>query len=74
MGISGRMELGKLGVGAGADLCVFDPSAQWEFLPENMLSRGRNTPFTGWQFKGRTIMTVFGGNIVYERETSSRKE
>jgi dihydroorotase len=60
---------GTLGAGAVADLCLFDPDEQWEFVPEHMLSRGRNTPFAGWQFKGRTVMTVFTGNIVFERET-----
>ena len=59
---------GTLGVGAVADLCLFDPEAQWEFAPEHMLSRGRNTPFAGWQFTGRTIMTIFAGKIVFERQ------
>ena len=62
---------GSLEIGAGADLCLFDPDVQWEFATEQMRSRGRNTPFAGWQFKGRTIMTIFGGEIVFEREKPS---
>jgi dihydroorotase len=59
--------VGTLVTGAIADLCLFDPDEQWEFSAQDMHSRGRNTPFTGWQFKGRTVMTIFGGDIVFER-------
>ena len=62
------VEAGTLGVGAVADLCLFNPDEEWEFAAQHMHSRGHNTPFTGWQFKGRTVMTVFSGNIVFERE------
>ena len=62
--------VGTLEVGAGADLCLFDPNVQWEFATEHMRSRGHNTPFVGWQFKGRTVMTIFGGEVVFEREKS----
>jgi dihydroorotase len=59
---------GTLGVGAAADVCLFNPDEVWELIPEQMQSRGRNTPFTGWQFKGRAVMTIFDGKIVFERE------
>jgi len=62
--------VGTLGVGAIADLCLFDPNEHWEFTPSAMHSRGRNTPFAGWQFKGRAVMTIFTGNIVFERGDS----
>lgn len=61
------MDLGTLSVGAAADLCLFNPDEEWELLPELMQSRGRNTPFAGWQFTGRTVMTVYNGRIVFER-------
>ena len=54
-------EAGTLGIGAGADLCLIDPDVQWEFAAEHMVSRGRNTPFAGWQFKGRPVMTILAG-------------
>jgi dihydroorotase-like cyclic amidohydrolase len=34
-----------------------------------MQSRGRNSPFGGWQFTSRVVMTIFKGNIVFERGT-----
>jgi dihydroorotase len=60
-------KLGTLGVGTVADLCLFDPNEEWEFAAAHMHSRGHNTPFLGWQFKGRIVMTVFGGDVVFER-------
>ena len=63
------LESGALGVGAAADVCLFNPDEDWELIPEHMLSRGRNTPFGGWQFKGRAVMTIFNGEIVFERKT-----
>ena len=64
------MELGTLGAGAAADVCLFNPDEAWELEPERMKSCGRNTPFYGWQFKGRAVMTVYSGKIVFEREAA----
>jgi dihydroorotase len=50
-----------------ADICVFDPEAVWRLQPETMLSRGKNSPFIGWEFTGRTAYTVVGGKLVYRR-------
>ena len=63
------LEGGTLSVGAAADVCLFNPDENWELTTEHMLSRGRNTPFAGWHFKGRTTLTIFNGEIVYERKT-----
>jgi dihydroorotase len=59
---------GTLSVGTAADVCLFNPDEAWELIPEQMQSRGRNTPFTGWQFTGRAVMTILDGKIVFERE------
>jgi dihydroorotase len=60
---------GTLGVSSEADICLFNPNEPWEFIPEHMQSRGRNSPFGGWQFTSRVVMTIFKGNIVFERGT-----
>lgn len=57
--------LGTLQTGALADICIFDPEHYWSLDAANMVSTGRNTPFHGWEFRGRVIHTVFGGQIVY---------
>ena len=59
---------GTLSVGARADVCVFNPEDYWDLNPAKLVSRGRNTPFTGWQLKGRVDWTLYKGKIVFERK------
>lgn len=56
---------GTLRPGAPADICLVDPNIPWWVTPETMHSRGRNTPFTGWELSGRVQRTLVGGNTVY---------
>ncbi len=65
---------GSLHVGSAADICIFDPDAQWTLSPEHLNSRGRNTPFGGQPFTGRVSHTLLGGEVVYEykHEVSSQ--
>jgi len=60
------VDAGHLGVGATADVCIVDPDASWTLKAEDMVSRGRNTPFLGWTFRGRVTHTLVGGEVVYE--------
>lgn len=66
------LELGTLAVGAAADVCLIDPAQEWELRADDMVSRGRNTPFAGWQFKGRAVTTIYNGRIVYEFRAEKR--
>ena len=63
------VEIGRLGVGDTADICVFDPQARWTLTTETMASRGRNSPFLGHELRGRVTHTLVGGQLVYELET-----
>lgn len=63
-----RLELGQLGVGATADVCVFDPEAEELLEPERLRSRGRNSPFIGWALPGRVTHTLREGRVIYQRE------
>jgi len=60
------VETGHLNPGATADVCIFDPKAVWTLSADRMVSRGHNTPFSGWEFKGRVTHTLVGGEIVFE--------
>jgi dihydroorotase-like cyclic amidohydrolase len=51
---------------ATADLCIFDPKAHWILSADKFVSRGRNTPFLGWEFTGRVTHTLVGGEVVFE--------
>ncbi len=59
---------GQLAPGAVADVCIFDPGAVWQLSAERLLSAGHNTPFDGWEFRGRVTHTLFEGRITFELE------
>lgn len=61
------IDAGTLAIGRPADICVFDPDAVWRLTPDTILSRGKNSPYVGWEFTGRTVHTVVGGELVYSR-------
>ncbi|WP_018292050.1 dihydroorotase [Verrucomicrobium sp. 3C] len=56
---------GTLAAGAPADLVVIDPNLQWTVNPQIFRSRGRNTPFAGWEVQGRVMLTMVEGKIVW---------
>ena len=57
---------GNLKEGMPADLAVFDTANEYVINPEAFLSKGRNTPFAGNKVSGKTMLTLCGGNIVWE--------
>lgn len=65
------VDTGTLGVGATADVCIFDPEAWWTLTPDKMVSRGRNTPFLGWELRGRVTHSLVGGEVVYRLDAST---
>ncbi|HOE18143.1 MAG TPA: dihydroorotase [Syntrophorhabdaceae bacterium] len=56
---------GTLAPGSTADLIVFNPSIEWTVDAAQFLSKGRNTPFSGWKLKGKNLLTIAGGKIAY---------
>jgi dihydroorotase len=58
---------GHLGIGAPADICLFDAAMHWRVEPAALASQGKNTPFLGLEVPGRVKMTIVGGHVVYER-------
>ncbi|MDH5396118.1 MAG: dihydroorotase, partial [Gammaproteobacteria bacterium] len=59
------IDAGTLSVGEKADICIYNPETNWILKTENMLSTGRNTPFEGWEFKGKVVHTLLNGKVVY---------
>ena len=57
---------GTLAPGFDADVVVVDQQESWEVDPMKFRSRSRNTPFAGWKVKGRVILTLVDGRVVYE--------
>ncbi|MCL2170000.1 MAG: amidohydrolase family protein, partial [Defluviitaleaceae bacterium] len=60
------LERGHLSVGAVADITIIDPDAKHTINPENFASKGRNTPFAGWEMQGEVVATIVEGRIVYD--------
>jgi dihydroorotase len=56
---------GTLTIGSAADICVFDPGQTWLLDARNMFSQGHNTPFSGWEMKGRVTHTLLDGRRVF---------
>ena len=51
----------------GCDFTIWDLSEEFTVDPEDFLSKGKATPFTGWQLKGACVLTVCDGKIVYRK-------
>ena len=56
---------GTLSVDAVADVTLIHPSLEWTVNVEESKSRSRNTPFGGWQLKGRAVRTMVNGKTVW---------
>jgi dihydroorotase len=57
---------GQLVDGGIADVCIFDPQADWTVTPEALRSQGRHTPFAGHELPGTVRCTIVGGQVAYE--------
>jgi len=65
-----RLAKGTLKAGADADVTVMDPEREWVFEREWSASKSYNSPFYGWRLKGKAVVTIVGGKMVWhERET-----
>jgi dihydroorotase len=55
------LNAGRLSPGARADVCVFDPNARRTLAPERLYSAGKNTPFGGWNLRGKVTHLLLDG-------------
>jgi dihydroorotase len=55
---------GTLKPGAPADVTIFDPEKAWTVDEKRFHSRSRNTPFSGWQLKGKAVTVIVGGRVL----------
>jgi len=62
------LEVGHLGVNAIADICIYDPAAEWTLTDKNMKSMGCNSPFLGMTMNGKVSSTVIDGKVVYRNK------
>ena len=61
-------QFGRLEEGAPADLVLIDLEKEQPIDAEKFVSKGKNTPFDGWQCTGWPQMTIYNGEIVWQEE------
>ena len=59
---------GKISVGEVADLIIVDPDSHWICDPARFVSKGKNSPFGGWDFHGSVTHTLIDGNVIYQAD------
>ncbi len=64
---------GTLDVGSPADITIIDPELEWQVDASQFLSKSRNSPFEGWKLKGRAVLTMVRGKIVWEMIETDKK-
>ena len=57
--------VGHLAVGGTADICVYDPIAEWVATAQALTSQGKHTPFSAYEMRGRARYTVVGGQVAF---------
>ena len=62
---------GSLSVGAPADVVVFDPRQRWTVNLKSLHSKSKNTPFAGKEMKGKAVLTLVDGRVVYDGRKAS---
>ncbi len=60
---------GKLEEGSPADLVLVNLDHGQNIDPQEFVSKGKNTPFSGWNCKGWPVLTIAGGKTVWAKES-----
>lgn len=63
--------LGELREGGPADVTLIDPAHQWTVTEGDLAGQSRNTPFLGWTFGARAVMTIVAGQVRMSRLEST---
>ena len=64
----------RFNIPEGEDVAVFDLNCEYRIDPDDFLSKGRATPFSGWVAQGRCLLTASGGRIAWSDGSLLSKE
>ncbi len=54
-------------IGEKADLTIVDKNKEWVVNSSEFVSKGKATPFEGMKLKGDVLLTIYDGEIVYNK-------
>lgn len=57
---------GSLSKGGIADITIIDPTYEYVYTKEMIVSRSKNSPYIGRNMKGRAAYTIVGGKVAYQ--------
>lgn len=57
---------GTIEEGKEADLTIIDLNKEYVINKDSFKSKSHNSPFIGWNMKGKAMVTMVGGRIVWE--------
>jgi len=60
------LNAGSLEKGKPADVVIFNPTEEWTYEEDKILSKSKNTPLKGHKFKGKVKFTICDGKIVWQ--------
>ncbi|RJP27232.1 MAG: dihydroorotase [Candidatus Omnitrophota bacterium] len=63
---------GKIEVGGPADITLWNPDPTYSINADHFYSKARNTPFHGWEVKGRVEATFVAGRQVFSYGKTER--
>lgn len=61
-----KINAGTLKVGAPADIALVDVDKEWTADRNNLHGKSKNTPFHNMKMKGKVVMTILDGGIIYK--------
>ena len=62
------LDRGRLRAGGAADITIFSTERKWTFNVNKSLSKSRNSPFDGTEFRGGPTATIVSGKVVWTAE------
>jgi dihydroorotase len=62
------VDLGRLASGLPADVTLVDPQREFTVDVNQFRSKSRNSPFHGWHLKGKAVLVLRDGKVIFRDE------
>lgn len=62
-----RLDKGSLKIGRDADIAIIDLDKEWTVNTDDFKTKASNSPYNGEILKGKIIMTIVNGEVVYKK-------